>query len=100
MLKDHVDFEKLMTAQRAFIAGEGPAPAPIATWRKAKEGERCDGCGREFPPGSFVQVAYADGSVGHAACHVGGDGIRVTFAAPTPNPRARPRKGRRRGRVT
>jgi hypothetical protein len=78
MLKDHVDFERLTAAIRAYVTGDGPQPADVATWRATRPGERCDGCGGVLLPGSLHQEAFADGSFGHASCHVGGKGLTVT----------------------
>lgn len=81
MLKDHVDFDELQERLRKHISHGEPAPI-IADWRRATPGEKCDGCGRPFRSGEFVQVARGDGSVGHVSCHLGqqpGEGMRVTF---------------------
>lgn len=80
MLKDHVDFDALQEKLRAFVRGDGPKPPDIATWRKARAGERCGGCGEEFREGSLVQEALSDQSIGHAECHLGmprGAGVRI-----------------------
>ena len=82
MLKDHVDFDRLMNELRDYTAGKGPKPADIARWRKAVPGEVCGGCGRPFVPGQPIQEALHDGSIGHAHCHAGSAPIRVEGGRP------------------
>lgn len=71
MLKDHVDFAALPQQIADYIAGKVPKPPTIATWRPAKAGDKCDGCGEPLPEGRLFQEAIADKSFGHTECHMG-----------------------------
>jgi hypothetical protein len=80
MLKDHVDFDALTQSIRDYVAGKIPQLPTVAEWVRVKAGDRCDGCGGPLRPGTFVQKALADGSIGHAHCHAGAEPIRVTHS--------------------
>lgn len=84
MIKDHVDFDALAKACRAWVAGKGPKPPDHAELVMVKEGDKCDGCGQPLRPGTFVQRCLADGTIGHTQCHMGTDepGISVTYGLP------------------